>query len=603
MNSTTPLPNGQQQLYRAFAEAIRPRPLLTVTQWADRHRVLTSKSSSERGSWRTDRTPYLAEIMDCLSVNSSVQRVVLMFASQVGKTEVALNWLGYIIDHAPSPTLIVLPTIEVRKRWVRQRLDPMLIATPALSQIIDSRRSRDAANSEEIKEFPGGFLITGGANSPASLASMPIRFVVCDEVDRFPWEVGQEGDPLGLIDERTKTFPRRKVLLVSTPTTQGESRIEAEYLASDQRRYLVPCPHCGHYQPLVWQHSDGRYGLTHSATTGRVWYACIECGSMIDEHHKPAMLAAGRWIAKNPNSKIRGYHLNGLYSPIGLGFSWAEIWSKWVEVNRDTASLRRFVNTTLGEPWHERGDSIDATGLITRLELYPQTLPPTVRTIGIDVQKDRLELTIIDWGEGEEAWVRDHLILAGDTATDEVWAQLQEELDTHRPDAVAIDSGYNSSQVYAFVSGKGWCFATKGMAGTQRPIIEDQRRRQQRLRQRTQKKTPSLEPLGVDSAKALLYARLKLQSAGAGYIHFPQSPAFDDEYFAQLAAEKLVTKLRGGRPHSEWVQTRKRNEALDCMVYALAALRLSNLTPAKKQAAATTKSKPSTAPKPSNYLL
>ena len=581
--STTTIPNTAETLYRAFAEAVKPRPILTVTQWADRHRVLTSKSSSEKGSWRTDRTPYLAEVMDSLSVTSPVQRVVLMFASQVGKTEVALNWLGYIIDHAPSPTLAILPTIEVRKRWVRQRLDPMLAATPALSRIIDSRKSREAANSEDMKDFPGGFLVTGGANSPASLASMPIRFVVCDEIDRFPWEVGQEGDPLGLIDERTKTFPRRKVLLVSTPTIKGASRVEAEYLLSDQREYQVPCPHCAEYQVLRWQHPDGSYGLTHSKSTGLTWYTCRHCGTMIEEHHKTAMLAAGRWIAKNPSSKIRGYHLNGLYSPIGLGFSWGELWTKWQEAHGDTANLKRFINTTLGEPWEERGDSIESTGLIARLEQYPETLPVVVRTIGVDVQKDRLELTVVDWGVGEEAWVRDHLILVGDTATDEVWGLLNEELDALKPDSVAVDSGYNATQVYEFCAGRKWCHVIKGQAGTSRPIVEDERRRQQRRRFSRKHKT-AIEPIGVDSAKALLYARLKIQNPSAGYIHFPNTPAFDDEYFAQLASEKLVTKIRGTRPLMEWVQTRKRNEALDCLVYALAALRLSNIDPNQRLA-------------------
>jgi phage terminase large subunit GpA-like protein len=177
------------------ARELRPRPLTTVSAWSDKYRILTSKGSGEPGQWRTDRTPYLREILDALSVNSPAQRIVLMFAAQLGKTEVGLNWIGYVMQHAPGPMLTVLPTLEVRKRWVRQRLDPLLTETPVIRALFDARRARDAGNAEDMKDFPGGMLVIGGANSPASLASMPIRYVLCDEVDRFPWEVGQEGDP------------------------------------------------------------------------------------------------------------------------------------------------------------------------------------------------------------------------------------------------------------------------------------------------------------------------------------------------------------------------------------------------------------------------
>jgi phage terminase large subunit GpA-like protein len=572
--SHTTIPHARRHFYSLLARAVRPRPLTTVSAWSDKYRILTSKGSGEPGQWRTDRTPYLREILDSLSVNSPAQRIVLMFAAQLGKTEVGLNWIGYVMQHAPGPMLTVLPTLEVRKRWVRQRLDPLLTETPVIRALFDARRARDAGNAEDMKDFPGGMLVIGGANSPASLASMPIRYVLCDEVDRFPWEVGQEGDPLGLIDERTKTFPRRKVLLVSTPTVKGASRIEGEYEKSDMRQYHVPCPHCGEYQVLRWRHDDGRYGLIHNAATGAVYYACIHCGERIDEHHKPAMLAAGRWIPRHPERAVRGYHLSGMYSPIGLGFTWAELWQKWEEAHGDTANLKRFINTTLGESWEEQGDSIEDLALIARLEDYPDTLPASLRTAGVDVQKDRLEASIVAWGAGEEGWLIDHLILPGDTARPEVWENLHDALTDAGIAFAAIDSGYNTSMVYAFTEKRRWSVAVKGITGMGRPLIEDEKKRRQRLRNR-RKKAAHVEPLGVDQGKALLYARLKLPVPGPAYLHFPRDPAFDDEYFAQLAAEKLVTKIKGTRPFQEWVQTRPRNEALDCLLYALAALRLS----------------------------
>ncbi len=576
--SRTPIPHARRHFYALLARSVRPRPLTTVSAWSDKYRILTSKGSGEPGQWRTERTPYLREILDSLSVNSPAQRIVLMFAAQLGKTEVGLNWIGYVMQHAPGPMLTVLPTLEVRKRWVRQRLDPLLTETPVIRALFDARRARDAGNAEDMKDFPGGMLVIGGANSPASLASMPIRYVLCDEVDRFPWEVGQEGDPLGLIDERTKTFPRRKVLLVSTPTVKGASRIEGEYEKSDMRQYHVPCPHCGELQVLRWRHDDGRYGLIHNAATGAVYYACIHCGERIDEHHKPAMLAAGRWIPRHPERAVRGYHLSGLYSPIGLGFTWAELWRKWEEAHGDTANLKRFINTTLGESWEEQGDSIEDLALIARLEDYPETLPASLRTAGVDVQKDRLEASIVAWGAGEEGWLIDHLILPGDTARPEVWEALHDALTDAGIAFAAIDSGYNTSMVYAFTEKRRWSVAVKGITGMGRPLIEDEKKRRQRLRNR-RKKAAHVEPLGVDQGKALLYARLKLPVPGPAYLHFPRDPAFDDEYFAQLAAEKLVTKIKGTRPFQEWVQTRPRNEALDCLLYALAALRLSGKTP------------------------
>ena len=573
--STVALPRGPRDLYRVLARACQPRPPQTVSEWSDRHRILTSKGSGEPGPWRTDRTPYLREILDCLSARSPVQRVVMMFAAQTGKTEVGLNWIGYVMHHAPAPMLVVLPTLEVRKRWVKQRLDPLLNETPVIRTLFDNRRKRDSGNAEDMKDFPGGMLVLGGANSPASLASMPIRYVLCDEVDRFPWEVGQEGDPLGLIDERTKTFTRRKVLLVSTPTTQGASRIDEEYARSDQREYHVPCPDCGEYQVLRWRRDDGSYGLVHSETTGRTWYACVHCGTCIDEHHKTAMLAAGRWIPRYPDRPIRGYRLSGLYSPIALGFTWAELWQQWTDAHRDTSNLKRFVNTTLGEIWEERGESLDDVSLLSRREPYTRDrLPLHIVTAGVDVQKDRIEFTVVGWGQGEEGWVLDHVIVPGDTAQPPVWEELQDALRIAGVQFAAVDSGYNTSFVYHFCEGKRWCWPTKGVTGAGRPLIEDERKRLQRLRSRN-KRGAAVEPVGVDQGKAILFARLKQAQTGPGYIHFPDNAACDEEYFSQLAAEKLVTEVKRGRRQDVWKQTRPRNEALDCLVLALAAARLS----------------------------
>lgn len=582
--SSTPIPNGRGYLFGALAKALRPRRHVSVSEWADSHRVLTRKASAEPGKWRTERTPYLREPMDALGVTSPVERVVLMFSAQIGKTEAALNWMGYVVDHAPAPMLVVLPTLEVRDRWVKQRLDPMLAETPRLSALVRVGRSRDASNARDLKDFPGGMFVLGGANSPASLASMPIRFVICDEVDRFPWEIGQEGDPLGLIDERTKTFARRKVLLVSTPTVAGESRIEAEYERTDCREYQVPCPHCDAYQVLRWRHEDGRYGLTRNSATGAVYYTCAECGGVIEEHHKTRMLDLGKWVPRHPERTLavtggaRGYHINALYSPVGLGFGWAELWRKWEMVQGDSAELRRFINTTLAQSWEERGDGIEHLSLLTRLEDYPRVLPIKLRTAGVDVQKDRLEVSIDGWGDGEECWAIDHVIIDIESTSQDAWDALDDVLQDYRVQFAAVDSGYNASLVYAFCEGKRWCFPTKGVTGFNRPLVEDDVRRRQRLRRR-KRKGVAVEPVGVDQGKTLLYSRLKTQHHGANYMHFPRAPAFDDEYFEQLTAEELVTRYKGNRPIVRWVAKRKRNEALDCKLLSMVAMRLGGGVP------------------------
>lgn len=568
---------------------VKPRDLLTVSQWADRHRELKSGTNAP-GRWRTALTPYLEEIMDALSEHSPVRQVTFIKSSGVGGTEGLYNWLGYIMHHLQNKDLlVVVPTLELRDRSFNPRLAKMLDESAALAELV-SRASRNKSNRGDLLEYGArARIIKAGANSPDSLRSDHLPYVICDEVDAFPWDVGGEGDPMTLIENRQRTFSRAKTYLVSTPTLAGQSRIDLQYQRSDRRRYFVPCPHCGEFQHLEFGGKDKPHGLKWRTAPQAdddhglpqvisAWYVCRECGAEIDEGHKADMLAKGRWIAERPSIKLhRGYHINALYAPTGLGLGWRAVAQKWINSQGDTAELKGFVNTYLGEVWKEQGDSIEDISLISRVEDYPDDLRAAhiaLVTSFTDVQKDRLETTVVGWGPGEEAWVLDHEIHPGDTARPECW----EDLDGYLRDAgvhlAGIDAGYNTSMVQAFVASRRWCVATKGVAGLGRPLIEDEKKRRQRLRTRRKKGQP-VEPLGVDQGKALVYARCKLMTPGPGYIHFPRGAAFDDEWFAQLAAEKLVTKIKGTRPFQEWVQTRPRNEALDCMVGNLAMMRLS----------------------------
>lgn len=556
--------------------AAAPRRTLTVSEWADAHRELTGKQSGERGRYRTSRTPFWREVADCLSSASRASDVVIMCSSQIGKTEFSVNVIGYTMHHHPVPMMVLMPTLEARDKWKAQKLNPLLTDTPAIRDLLGGLRSRDAANSKDMIDFPGGILFLAGGNSPNSYAQSSVAILIMDDLDRFPAEIGAEGDPVELAKGRTKAFPRHKHVFISTPTTTDTSLIHREWLASDRRHYFVPCPHCGGYQPLEWGAQDA-WGVKWNESLTEAWYVCRECGAQMEEHHKPKMLAAGRWIAEAPEIHTRGYHLSALYSPIGLGPSWLDLARGWKAAVGNITKLKTFVNTMLGEPWTEAGDSVEPVGLLARLENYPEVLPRCARTLGVDVQKDRIEYSVVDFGVGEEAWLREHCIIAGDTARPEVWDTLADEIRPWAPDAMAVDSGYNASMVYAFCERRevrGFAYVVKGRPGSSQPIVEDAKKRLQRLRGQ-RKKGITVHMVGDDQAKALIYARLKLREPGPGYIHFPADPCCDDEYFAQLTAEKLVTKLRGTRPYSEWVQTRPRNETLDCFKYALAALRLS----------------------------
>src|SRR5512136_1987983 len=244
---------GGAEIERAWHEGLTPDPLLTVAEWADRHRMLSSKASAEPGRWRTNRTPYLKDMMNCLSPASPVERVVFMKGAQVGATESANCWLGFIVHHAPGPAMAVWPTVEMAKRNSKQRIDPLIEESPVLAELISPARSRDSGNTILAKEFRGGVLVMTGANSAVGLRSMPVRYLFLDEVDGYPVDVEGEGDAISLAEARTRTFARRKIFIVSTPTISGASSIEREYEASNQCRYFVPCPFCSHRQWLRFE--------------------------------------------------------------------------------------------------------------------------------------------------------------------------------------------------------------------------------------------------------------------------------------------------------------------------------------------------------------
>src|SRR6202020_1473663 len=409
------------------ADGWKTHAVVPGSDWSEQNIVLSSVDSSEPGPFRISRTPYVREILECLSPQNPATRISWIASAQVAKTRTGLNWVGYVIDSAPGPMLLVQPTVDTSKRVSKQRIAPMLENVEALRNKIKPSRERDSGNTQLEKEFPGGILILGGANSAAGLRSMPVRYLFLDEVDAYPPDVDGEGDPVALAEGRTGTFGnRRKIYITSTPTIKGLSRIEAVYLASDQRRFFLPCPHCGFFDYLKWPNLRWPEGAPDLAQ-----YLCEACGVLIEERFKTQMLERGEWRpTAKPNTRgAVGFHLNALYAPLGWK-SWAQIANDFLEAKKEPLKLKTFINTVLGETWEEKGDYFDADDLQKRLENYAAEVPNGVGLLvgSVDVQGDRLRWAGNGYGGGEQSWLIAFGQVDGDPAKEATWLRPATEL-------------------------------------------------------------------------------------------------------------------------------------------------------------------------------
>ncbi|HOO18366.1 MAG TPA: phage terminase large subunit family protein, partial [Phycisphaerae bacterium] len=434
------------------------------------------------------------------------------------------------------------------------------------------------------KEFPGGVLVMTGANSAVGLRSMAARYLFLDEIDGYPGDVDDEGDPIQLVAARARTFARRKIYLVSTPKITGLSRIEAAFEESDQRRYWVPCPVCGEYQTLKFAQLTWPKGKPKQAV-----YVCEHCSARLENHQKHTMLARGEWRPSAVgDGRTAGFWLSSLYSPVGW-FSWADAAEMFEKARKNPTLLQVFVNTVLGETWAEAGDAPDWQRLYDRRENYRLGTVPAgglFLVAGCDVQRDRLEIALVAWGRNRENWLTDYVVLDGDTSRPEVWDRLTDLLNTTYPHAcgarlgivrMAVDSGFATQQVYAWAreQGPGRVLVTKGYETGSAPIGQPSAV-EVTLDGRKIKRGVKVWPVATGMLKSELYGWLKLERPTAesgkpcppGYCHFPQLP---EEFFKQLTAEQLVPKVVKGYRKLEWVKTRERNEALDTYVLCRAA--------------------------------
>lgn len=576
-----------------------PPPDISVSDWAEANVYLRKGSTPRPGPLVLEK--YQREMLDVFA-DPLVHEVVCVKPTQIGWTVILYIIAGFTVDVNPQPLMIVQPTADNAEDFGRKRLNPFIEDCPALKAKVRAAKSRDGANTLKLKTFPGGFIKLAGANAGTDLRSDPVPIVLMDEVEAYPDDVNGEGDPMEIAANRTESFPDFKILKGSTPAKgKGDSRLEDAWKISDQRRFFVPCPFCGHEQVLWWRDpitDEYRVVFEVNEKTGEVRpesvrFVCSSCKRGISERYKKQMLDRGRWIAEHPERSVVGFWLNALYRP--WKESWAALCQKWVAAQEDKEKLKEFVTLQLAEFWEERGSSRDAGGLKARLEPYPKApgMPPDhprpwewelvpngvgVLTMTVDVQENRLEAKVKGWGAGEESWLLAHEVFWGDPGADQhVWEELERfrlREFTHesgrklRIMLTLVDSGDQSDAVYDFVEPRqnlrDRVFALKGVDQHTKPLLVQEGT--------TKRSHVRLYTVATFAAKERILARMGIPQPGPGYMHLPDWTT--DEYLSQLTGEKKVT-TRDKRTKArkvKWVKTHTRNEALDLEVYQLAAI-------------------------------
>lgn len=582
---------SKRELKARVMAALAPVKKITVSEWADKNRILPS-NSAEPGKWKTSRVPYAKEIMDAFT-QAGINRVAVKSAAQIAKTECLLNIVGRFANVDPCSIMVVMPTLEMAQDFSKDRLTRMIEDTKILTPLFYSDRttakSRDKNQTMLSKFFTGGRLVLVGANSATGLASRPIRILLCDEVDRFPASAsGGEGDPISLAAKRTSTFWNKKIGLFSTPTTEGASRIDVEYMAGTQEEWRHKCPNCGEYhvpdyEQMVtdfeeYKSSSGRKSVVVKAVKWR----CPDCGMEFDELR--IKNSAQKYVAQNPSAAangIRSFFINGFSSP---WLSWKEIMQEWYEARGDAVREQVVYNTRFGKSYQQKGDFSDEEAFLNRREKYEAEVPAGVKvlTAAVDVQDNRLEYEICGWGDGEECWGIQKAVILGKPNLVETWLKLDEILEREYKCAdnsclkiarTFIDSGYSTENVYNYCRTRmnRGCFAIKGYGAHGIPLIH----------KITNVSGVTLIILGVNMGKQEVFNRLSVENRGKLYFHYPiedekmNGRGYDQVYFKQLTAEHRVVRWTGGTAHQAWEPVHKgaRNEALDLRCYNISAIK------------------------------
>jgi phage terminase large subunit GpA-like protein len=574
-----------ETLARAARDNLRPPPKLSLSEWASRYAVLSSETSAQTGRFRPWR--YQVGVMDAIT-DPAVTTITMMKSARVGFTKCLDHAIGYYLHQDPSPILLVQPRVEDAEDYSKTEIAPMLRDIDVLSEITGDVKAKDSRQTILKKIFLNGSSLTlVGANSPGGFRRITVRVVLFDEVDGYPSGAGVEGDQIALGIKRSETFWNRKVVIGSTPTIRGLSRIERSWNESDQRRFFVPCPHCGEFQFLEWGGRDTPHGIKWSKDENgahlpeTAHYVCRVSGCVIEEIDKPAMIEAGEWRATKPFTGHAGFHIWAGYSA-HVNATWGALAAEWLRVSGDPLARQTFVNLVLGEPYEDRGErALGEARLAARCEVWPADVPDgvAVLTAGGDVQHDRIELLITGWGRNEESWSIDHHVVEGDPEQPATWAEVDAYLKRiwRRADgrgfeimAACIDSGFATQRVYDFskarLGRRVWAIKGESARGGARSPVWPTKRPTARTK-------TGFRPVivGVNAAKDVIRARLHIDEPGPGYMHYPVDR--DVNFFAQLVSERSAVKTANGQRFRVWeLPPGRANEAVDLTVYAYAAL-------------------------------
>ena len=567
---------------------MKPPEDLTVSQWADKNRRLTSESSAEVGKWRTSRTPYMFDILDSFT-DPLIEHIVVVAASQVGKSETINNMVGYCIDQDPGPILLIQPTIDDVKRYSEMRIAPMIRETRCLKRKVADPKSRDAANTKRQKSFPGGVLVMTGSNVAHDLSSMPIRYVFGDERDRWATSAGSEGDPWELAVARTRTFYNKKMVEVSTPTVKGASAIENSYNLGTMERWKTQCPHCGEYVELTFDNIRFEYDAAENGDKkifhiSEIFYVCPECGGISDEHTMKSQPA--KWVATVPEArkhhKTRSFWLTAWVSPWA---TWESIILQFLQAGTDSAKLQVVYNTQFGELWEERGDMASEDDVMARREVYEAEVPDGVLllTCGVDTQDDRLEYEVVGHRRFGETWGIKKGVILGRPDTEEVWERLDEVL-SHKykfKSGVSLqisltfidEGGHFTQEVRQHCLARQYdhVFAIKGANRPDIPYTAPPKKQKIVVNGKIIGQVWVYE-IGVNAGKQKIVDNLRVQSPGANYCHFPLRDDYGKQFFKQLMSEHLAYVPKLKHPW-QWqkIPGHERNEAFDIRNYNLAA--------------------------------
>lgn len=567
---------------------MKPPEDLTVSQWADKNRRLTSESSAEVGKWRTSRTPYMFDILDSFT-DPLIEHIVVVAASQVGKSETINNMVGYCIDQDPGPILLIQPTIDDVKRYSEMRIAPMIRETRCLKRKVADPKSRDAANTKRQKSFPGGVLVMTGSNVAHDLSSMPIRYVFGDERDRWATSAGSEGDPWELAVARTRTFYNKKMVEVSTPTVKGASAIENSYNLGTMERWKTQCPHCGEYVELTFDNIRFEYDAAENGDKkifhiSEIFYVCPECGGISDEHTMKSQPA--KWVATVPEArkhhKTRSFWLTAWVSPWA---TWESIILQFLQAGTDSAKLQVVYNTQFGELWEERGDIASEDDVMARREVYEAEVPDGVLllTCGVDTQDDRLEYEVVGHRRYGETWGIKKGVILGRPDTEEVWERLDEVL-SHKykfKSGVSLqisltfidEGGHFTQEVRQHCLARQYdhVFAIKGANRPDIPYTAPPKKQKIVVNGKVIGQVWVYE-IGVNAGKQKIVDNLRVQSPGANYCHFPLRDDYGKQFFKQLMSEHLAYVPKLKHPW-QWqkIPGHERNEAFDIRNYNLAA--------------------------------